>query len=68
MHHAYTMQVYIVTGGVGSGRLSSTETLLKDGGTAWQTASNLPSPTEELYGVSINGKFIVTGEGSRRSV
>ena len=55
------MQVYIVTGGVPV--TSSTETLLKDGGTAWQLASNLPSASEELYGVSLNGKFIITGEG-----
>ena len=62
-----TMQVYIVTGGrIHSSRgtfyLDSTETLLKDGGSSWQAAANLPSARANLRGVSLNsGHFIVTG-------
>ena len=61
------MQVYIVTGGrIHSSRgtfyLDSTETLLKDGGSSWQAAANLPSARANLRGVSLNsGHFIVTG-------
>ena len=47
------------------GTLSSTETLLKDGGTAWQPAANLPSAREEARGLTLDdGRFILTGETS----
>ena len=57
------MQVYIVAGGVGSDYLASTETLEKDGGSAWQQVASLPSARQGLQGVGLdNGRFIVTGQ------
>ena len=57
------MQVYIVTGGKVRSYLSSTETLEKDGGSAWQEVASLPSGRGYLQGVGLdNGRFIVTGQ------
>ena len=56
------VQVYIVTGGyTGSKYLSSTE-VLTPGTSAWQQTGHLPSPRDDLAGVSIGGNFLVTGE------
>ena len=48
------------------GAIKTTETLKRDGGTAWQSAADLPrTGLRGIRGVSLyNGKFIVTGEGS----
>ena len=56
-------QVYIVSGGYsGSSNLASTETLMKNGGTAWQPVKDLPSGRVGLAGVGLDhGRFIVTG-------
>ena len=55
------MQAYIVTGG--KGYLASTETLLRDGGVAWQYAANLPFGINGIRGLGLNdGNFIATGE------
>ena len=55
------MQVYIVTGGFRGA--STTETLLKDGGTAWQYAAELPSARHGVRGLGLdNGRFMVVGE------
>ena len=57
------MQVYIVSGGQSSSfsLLASTETLEKDGGSAWQLVANLPSPRWGARGVGLdNGRFMVT--------
>ena len=59
------LQVYIVSGGYGSGnsRLASTETLEKDGGTEWKEVASLPSARTGVRGVGLdNGRFMVTGE------
>ena len=62
------MQVYIVAGGYvvngrGGSNLASTETLEKDGGTAWQLVASLPSARQGLQGVGLdNGRFMVTGQ------
>ena len=59
------MQVYIVAGGWDGYYMESTETLEKDGGSAWQVVASLPSAR---YGVQVhglgldNGRFMVTGE------
>ena len=54
------MQAYIVTGG--RGYEASTETLLRDGGVAWQYAANLPSGRNGIRGLGLNdGNFIATG-------
>ena len=62
------MQVYIVSGGRGSDWLSffaSTETLEKDGGSAWQEVAPLPSARIAVSGLGLdNGRFIVTGQSS----
>ena len=43
--------------------LASTETLLKDGGSAWQLVADLPSPRDGLRGLGLDqGRFMVTGE------
>ena len=55
------LQVYIVTGGFRGA--STTETLLKDGGTAWQYAAELPSARHGVRGLGLdNGRFMVVGE------
>ena len=57
------MQVYIVSGGYDSDYLASTETLEKDGGSAWQLVASLPSARQGLRGVGLdNGRFLVTGQ------
>ena len=62
------MQVYIVAGGYvvngrGGSNLASTETLEKDGGSAWQLVASLPSARQGLQGVGLdNGRFMVTGQ------
>ena len=58
------MQVYIVSGGYsGNSYLASTETLNKDGGSAWQLVASLPSGRWGVRGLGLdNGMFIVTGE------
>ena len=56
------MQVYIVSGGC-CGYLTSTETLLKDTGTQWQIAADLPSGRHAHIGIGLdNGKFLVAGQ------
>ena len=60
------MQVYIVTGGqkqyLGD-RMATTETLEKDGGSAWKLVANLPGPARAgVRGLGLdNGRFVVTG-------
>ena len=62
------LQVYIVAGGDvvngrGGSNLASTETLEKDGGSAWQLVASLPSGRWGVRGLGLdNGMFIVTGE------
>ena len=62
------LQIYLVTGGMGYGEwyglaLASTETLKKDGGTAWQYARDLPKVTVGMSGVALdNGHFILVGQ------
>ena len=62
------MQVYIVAGGYvvngrGGTNLASTETLEKDGGSAWQLVASLPSARDAVRGVGLDhGRFIVIGE------
>ena len=59
-------QVYIVVGGTGGGA-TSTETLLKDTGTEWQIAADLPGKREAPAGVGLdNGKFLVTGKDLKK--
>ena len=63
--HPSTLQTYIVTGGefYGGEILSSTEILVKDGGTSWKSVAELPYKARSLRGVSLdNGLFIVTGK------
>ena len=56
------MQVYIVTGGHGP-NLASTETMDKDGGSAWQLVASLPSARFALRGLGLDdGQFLVTGQ------
>ena len=54
--------MYIVSAGQNGG--STAETLLKNGGTAWQYAANLPySSSYGNAGISLdNGNFMMTGE------
>ena len=55
------MQVYIVAGGQGVAS-TSTETLLRDGGSSWQSAASLPSARYGPRGIGLDsGHFIVTG-------
>ena len=62
------LQVYIVTGGYGTygsswTQFKSTETLEKDGGSAWQLVASLPSGRGGFRGLGLDhGRFIVTGE------
>ena len=65
------MQVYIVSGGRNGWQtnaqayLTSTETFVKDTGTQWQIAANLPSGRHAHIGVGLdNGKFLVSGQDS----
>ena len=55
-------------GWTGSSALASTETLVKDGGTEWQSAAELPSPRHQLAGLGLengHGLFIVMGKNLR---
>ena len=55
------MQVYIVSG-CRNGQCH-TETLEKDGGSAWQLVANLPSARYGARGVGLdNGRFMITGK------
>ena len=58
------VQVYIVSGGgYNSDSVASTETLEKEGGSAWQLVASLPSARQGLQGVGLeNGRFMVTGQ------
>ena len=58
------VQVYIVSGGLpGPLGLASTETLEKDGGSAWQLVASLPSARHAVRGVGLDhGRFMITGE------
>ena len=58
------IQVYIVSGGwTGSSTLASTETLEKDGGSAWEQVASLPSERYAVRGLGLDhGRFMVTGE------
>ena len=58
------LQVYIVSGGGSRGsRLASTETLEKDGGSAWQYVASLPEARYHHKGLGLdNGRFMVTGQ------
>ena len=53
-------KAYIVTGG----QTKTTETLVRDGGTAWKSAAQLPSVSKAtgIRGVGYNGQFIVAGD------
>ena len=61
------IQVYIVAGGYRtspSSDLASTETLEKEGGSAWQLVASLPSARRGVRGLGLDrGRFMVTGEG-----
>ena len=59
------VQIYIVSGGAdsSSSSLASTETLEKEGGSAWQYVASLPEARKGVRGVGLdNGRFMVTGE------
>ena len=57
----HCMQVYIVSG-CRNGQCH-TETLEKDGGSAWQLAASLPSARGGYRGLGLDhGRFIVAGE------
>ena len=44
-------------------KIASTETLVKNGGTAWKMVASLPSARFDSRGIGVgNGKFIITGE------
>ena len=45
------------------GSLTSTETLEKDGGSAWQLVASLPSARDAVRGVGLDtGRFMIIGE------
>ena len=54
------VQVYLVTGGYNSGRLSSTELLLPYAN-SWSYSAALPSPRNELRSATLNNKVVVIG-------
>ena len=57
------MQMYIVSGGWNSGDVASTETLEKDGGSAWQLVASLPLARRGVRGLGLDhGRFILTGD------
>ena len=59
------VQIYIVSGGAdsSSSSLATTETLEKEGGSAWQEVASLPEARQGVRGVGLdNGRFMVTGE------
>ena len=49
-----------MTGG-GSHLSFTTETLVRDGGTAWKYAARLPTEIYGIKGIGFNGHFIVAG-------
>ena len=53
--------MFLVAGGYGSDRLSSTETLL-EGGLAWNFQKPLPSARYALRGISLPNTVIMTGK------
>ena len=57
--HYFHGKAYIVTGG---SQTKTTETLLRDGGTAWKSAAQLPSVVIGIRGIGYNGQFIVAGD------
>ena len=59
------VQIYIVSGGAdsSSSSLAATETLEKDGGSAWQLVASLPEARIGVRGLGLDGgRFMVTGE------
>ena len=61
----------MVSGGyydiTGTGTTDTSETLEKDGGSAWQLVASLPSKRFGLKGVGLdNGRFLVTGQSSKK--
>ena len=54
-------QIYLVTGGYGSGNLDSTELLPQDA-SQWVYAGSLPSARYGLRGATLGDKLIATGE------
>ena len=57
------MQVYIVAGGWDGSYMESTETLEKEGGSAWQVMASLPSARYAVRGLGLHsGRFMVTGQ------
>ena len=56
------MQVYIVAGGWDGSYMESTETLEKDGGSAWQVVASLPSERNGPSGLGLMGNFLITGK------
>ena len=63
----FFIQVYMVSGGyydiTGTGTTDTSETLEKDGGSAWQLVASLPSGRYAVRGVGLDGgRFMITGE------
>ena len=59
------VQIYIVSGGADSSSfsLATTETLEKEGGSAWQYVASLPEARYHHKGLGLdNGRFMVTGQ------
>ena len=54
-------QVYVVMGGYGDERLSSTETL-QLGEDAWRESTALPRPLSGLRAATLNNIIYITGE------
>ena len=54
------LQTFLVTGGLGSRPLSSTE-LLVEGSSHWVKTGNLPTPLEGLRGANIDNRVLMTG-------
>ena len=54
-------QVYVVMGGYGNRRLSSTETL-QLGEDAWRESTPLPRPLSRLRAASLDNIIYITGE------
>ena len=67
--------MYIVTGGRGGGglphveALATTETLEKDGGSAWRLVASLPSGRVGVRGVGLDhGRFMITGQWIKMNI
>ena len=54
-------QMYLVSGGLYGGSLSSTE-LLMESASAWVLTGELPSPRSDLRGANIDNKILMTGK------